>query len=193
MGSNQHRALMAFVVGVSSVGCIQAPPAAGGLPPVACLVDDDPATATLALSEALVRIPPPAIELFLDVDSGGPLRCRPSNEPCAALADCAGSPVPVPIGTEAVLAVGVRRVAEETTVTVNFVDIALTGGTAFTLLEPTPQDFTFDEPEVFLLVAVTPSAEGVISAELRIQTDARNMPADGAPLSVTLQVEGVLP
>ncbi len=154
--------------------------------PDECIVDDDP---DAVVEQGLVAIPPSAIEVFLEEESGGPLRCRPSGDPCPALADCVGAPVQVPVGTEATLAVGLR-VREPLSVEIQSVTFGPGSDPAFTLLEPLPSAVQAPD-EAFVFVAVTPSTEDTIVAEVIIASDARNTETE--PLRITVQVEGVQP
>jgi hypothetical protein len=61
---------------------------------------------------------------------------------------------------------------------------------AFTLLEPLPSAVQAPD-EAFVFVAVTPSTEDTIVAEVIIASDARNTETE--PLRITVQVEGVQP
>ncbi len=197
MGNIQSRAVLgALVVAVATSACPTEPRDPGGRP-VDCIVDDDPdgPSVVTQAAEALARIGPMAIELFLEDDSGGPLRCRPSVEDCLALGDCAGAPVQVPIGTQATLAVGVRPVPGEPPVRAVFTSAVFADSSdpAFSLLAPLPTSIEFGEDAVFFLVSVTPTTEGVISAEVILGTDARNVPLDTQQVSITLRVEGVQP
>ncbi len=154
-----------------------------------CVVDDDP-DRDAVVEQGLIPVPVAGIELFLDEDSGGPLRCRPTVEPCAALEGCVGAPVQVPIGTEATLAIGIR------TITVGrdpFVgDAVFDDGSdpAFTVLLPLPGQVPSNVEEAFIFVAARPTAEGVVSARVLVGIDALNTPAN---VGITLQVEGVQP
>ncbi len=136
-----------------------------------------------------------AIELFLEDDSGGPLRCRPSEVACPALEDCVGAPVQVPIGTQATLAIGVRPVPGEPPVRADFESAVFADSSdpAFSLLAPLPTSIEFGEDAVFFLVSVTPLFEDLISAEVVLRTNARNVPFDSQQVSITLRVEGVQP
>jgi hypothetical protein len=192
--------LGALVVTVTITACPTE--SSSTLPRVICIVDDDadggPAGATPALvveQQLSIRIPPMAIELFLDGDSGGPLRCRPSAVDCPALDDCVGAPVQVPVGTQATLAVGVRPVPGEALVTTVFdaTVFADSSDPAFSFLAPLPTSLTADDEAVFFLVSVTPATEGPISAQVILGTDARNAPSGTRQVSITLQVEGVQP
>jgi hypothetical protein len=184
MGSTSSRAVVGVFV-LSSLMACEPPRESGGFDPIDCVVDDDPAPSST--TQGLIRLPPSAIEVFLEEDSGGPLRCRPSGQPCPALEGCVGAPVQVPVGTEVTLAVGLRTLDYQIRPTIEAVTLA--GDPAFRLLEPTP-DVVEAEP-VFIFVAVTAPTAGVISAQLAIVSDARNTETE--PLRITVQVEGVQP
>jgi hypothetical protein len=187
--------LGALVVTVTTTACPTAP--RQRLQRVECVVDDDPDGASVATQaqEEFVRIPPMAIELFLDDESGGPLRCRPSVQDCPALDDCVGAPVQVPIGAVATLAIGVRAVPDDVHVTAVFDSAVFADGSdpAFSLLAPLPTSLTADDEAVFFFVSVRPPTEGLISAEVILGTDARNVSSETRQVSITLQVEGVQP
>ena len=154
-----------------------------------CVVDDDPDRVTVA-EQGLVAIPPSGLELFLDEDSGGPLRCRPSVDACPAFDDCVGAPVQLPIGVDATLAVGLRTITDG--YPGQLIDVTFGEGTgaACTLLPPFPESLPANGGETFIFVGIRPTVEAVItSARLLITTDALNVPAE--PLRITLQVEGV--
>lgn len=188
---NDHVRVMGICTLAITAAC--APRPSAGYPDVACIVDDG-ANATFALSEEapIQRVASPAIEFFLDEESGGPLRCRPSVDACAAFDTCVGAPIAVQVGFTATLVLGVRTI-ESTGVAVYFDELTLSGDPSFHVLQPTLSSLDPDDNEGTWFVAVTPSVQGIITANLHIRSDARNMPYDGETRAITLQVEGVQP
>lgn len=188
MGKSNHFAVVgSFTLILAASACTpspQYPPLPDSGP---CVVDDDPDRGAVA-EQALVYLPPAGIELFLDEDSGGPLRCRPTVASCAALADCVGAPVQLPIGVDATLAVGLRTVTDSyggTILSVTFEE----ADPAFSILQPVPSQMpTGVGSETFAFIGVRPP-EGTITARIAVSVEAINMSQE--PVLITLQVEGV--
>lgn len=151
-----------------------------------CVVDDDPDR-----DQALLAQPPSGLELFLDDDSGGPLRCRPSVEACPAFDDCIGAPVQLPIGVDATLAVGLRTITAGYPAQV--IDVVFEAGSdpSFSLLAPLPASLPANGEETFIFVGIRPIIEDIVTVRVLVTTDALNVPAE--PVGITLQVEGVQP
>jgi len=182
--------LVVIVAVVMATAACPVRPRDTGIPDTGpCVVDDDPDRVAVA-EQGLVAIRS-GMELFLDEDSGGPLRCRPSVEVCPAFDDCVGAPVQLPIGVDATLAVGLRTITDG--YPGQLIDVTFGEGTgaAFTLLPPFPESLPANGGEAFIFVGIRPTAEAVTSARVLITTNALNVPAE--PLGITLQVEGVPP
>jgi hypothetical protein len=153
-----------------------------------CIVDDDPQAGTV--EQALVKILPGGVELFLDADNGGPLRCRPSAEACAAERPCVSAPVPLPVGVRSELAVGMRSIDGRGPILLSAV-LGAGSDPAFAIDEQPGSIGGGSGSEFFLFLGVGPLNAGVIRADLELLFDASNAPADGSPITIAVLVEGV--
>lgn len=183
----QHVMLSASAAGLLVTGCIgflggDAPPTETG----PCVVDDGAG----APFEPVLRVA--GVELSLDENSGGPLRCRPTAEPCAELEACVGQPIEMPVGEPATLTILVRTLSDDQGfATAPFFNVELAGDPRFSLLEPIPTsgDLNGDVP---IFVGVIP-AEGDAAVDVTLTNlVAVNAPADGSGLTMTLTVRGVV-
>lgn len=179
------------VVSMLGVGCDIFDERRGAGDPITvgpCIVDDDPEAGTV--EQALVKIVPGGVELFLDADNGGPLRCRPSAAACAAERPCVGAPVPLPLGVRSELAVGIRTVDGRGPILLSAV-LGAGSDPAFAIDEQPDVIGGGIGSEFFLFLGVGPLNTGVISADLELLFDASNAPADRSPITITVLVEGV--
>ncbi len=174
------------------VGCEDPYRSSGPVDTGPCVVDDDPQS---QLEQALVAIFPPGFEIVLDESSGGPLRCRPSLEPCEALSACQGAAVDVEVGVDVTLTVGLRTVGE-TGVPSNFsVSLGDNPDGVFQVLEPSSfLGSTVDGETTFAFIAVNAPAAGTYSVDVNVSAgSAANAPEDGSPVVVSLTVNAVEP
>lgn len=124
------------------------------------------------------------LEVFLDADAGGPLTCVPGRGSCEP---CVGSAVDVELGVAATLAIEVRNISP---VFASIASVVVADGSngGFALLAPLPTEVAPAEAEG-ILVGITPTLGGVVTATFLLQTDAENMA--GVAYPVTLRVNGV--
>lgn len=179
--------------GLGAVGCEDPYPTPEPVDTGPCVVDDD---TTSEVSQGLAALPtPPGFEIVLDESSGGPLRCRPTLEPCEALSACQGAAVDVEVGVDVTLTVGLRTVGETGLGPAFTITLGDHPDGVFQVLEPSfVSGSTIDGGTAFAFVAVNAPAAGTYSVDVNVLAQqAANAPQDGSPVVVSLTVNAVEP
>ncbi len=184
--------LLVVVSLAAAIGCVNGgcdPYRDRGPPP------PPPPPCSVEREQALQIILPGCISFVFDEATGGPLTCTPGiAAECAVVdVDCVTAAIPLPVGTDTTLAIGLHDGCFSG-VPVSFsVALRADANPAFVVL-PTGPTFTEDG---FLFLGVTPEEVGEIAVVVDVTTDARNVEDDGQGVGGTtsfrLVVDGIAP